>query len=419
MRDFNGVLPNGVGLYTCLNDRLDTFCLTLWTRRGAMHDDPGEVGLAHFLEHACFRAISEGMGGKLYETLYEHGLYFDAVTSDAYVRFEMSGPSSEFELGLDLLLRVLEPPVLSVEGMHRERLRIQAEIREGDAENSYDQFARARVWRGTPLARTIEGSINAADRVGFGALALEHALWFGRGGFFFAAAGNVPDVEQLAARLSALRPGEAHPVEAPDTPPDFFRRDAAVHDDSQRAPHLCFHFDVDCARCGPLALNLAQEYLLGDNGALYLALSEDTGLAYAIDGYLQYYGNVAGLAFDFSVEPARVQEGVRAAVDALNRAKELPDGAARTYLRGFAAMERKRLDDPESLAYDWGFENGILELGWADAGSRIDAYAAVTPEALRQVFRAACVPGCATLCALGSPRRVRPEALRKILLELA
>ena len=343
MSDFNGILPNGVGLYTCLNANLNGFCLTLWTRRGAMHDAEGEAGLAHFLEHAVFRAISERMDGRLYEVLYEHGLRFDAVTSDAYVRFEMSGPSCEFDLGLELLLRVLEPPVLSVEGMQRERLRVQAEIREGDAENSYDQFARARVWRGTPLARTIEGSVNAANRVGFDALNREHAAWFSRGCFFFAAAGNVPDPQRLVARLSALEPGEVQPVETPIIPPDFFRRDAAVHADAQRTPHLCFHFDVDCARCDPLALNLAQEYLLGDNGVLYLALSEDTGLAYGIDGYLQYCGDVAGLAFDFPVEPRRVEEAVRAAVDALNRAKDLPDAQAHAFLRGFAAMERQRL----------------------------------------------------------------------------
>ena len=76
------------------------------------------------------------------------------------------------------------------------------------------------------------------------------------------------------------------------------------------------------------------------------------------------------------------------------------------------------LDDPESAACDWGFENGILGLGWTDPAERIDAYGAVTPEALRRVFSAVCVPSCATLCALGSPRRVKPEALRRILLEL-
>ena len=42
----------------------------------------------------------------------------------------------------------------------------------------------------------------------------------------------------------------------------------------------------------------------------------------------------------------------------------------------------------------------------------------VEPEALRGLFRAVFTPDNATLCALGSPRRVRPEVLRAILLKL-
>ena len=417
-RNFNGSLPNGVELYTCLNPDLKTFCLALWVRRGAMHDGFDEVGLAHFLEHATFRAISEGMGGGLYRTLYERGLDFDACTFDAYVRFEMRGPTEAFALGLDILLKVLEPPALSVEGMHRERLRIQAEIRENDSENSYDQFLRARVWRGTPLCRTIEGSVNAANRVSFDMLRREHAAWFGRGGFFFSCAGNVPDLDRLKARLSEIHPGAPVKAPVPAVPEGFFHRDAAVHWDAQRAPHLIFGFDVDASHFSPVPLNLMQDWLLSDNGALYLALSEDTGLAYGIDGYLQHCGGVAGLSFDFSVEPRRIEEAVAQVVDALNRAKALDDDALLAHRRGFVSVERQRLDDPSAAAFDWGFENGMLGCGWEDAEQRFAAYDAVSSEALREVFRAVFTPDNATLCALGSPRRVREEALRKILLRL-
>ena len=204
----------------------------------------------------------------------------------------------------------------------------------------------------------------------------------------------------------------------PALPEAFFRRDAAVHADAQRASHLCFCFDVDAASFPPAALALAQDYLLGDNGALYMALSEDTGLAYGIDGYLQYCGGVAGLSFDFGVEPARIEEGVAAVVAALNAAKSLPDAELLALRRGMLSLERQRMDDPSGMACDWGFENGILNCGWQDARERLDAFTAVEPEALRGLFRAVFTPDNATLCALGSPRRVRPEVLRAILLKL-
>ena len=92
--DFNGKLENGVELYTSLNPALRGFCLSLWVRRGSMHDE--HHGLAHMLEHVTFRCISERMGGRLYETLARLGLDFDASTFTGYVRFEMSGPVERF-----------------------------------------------------------------------------------------------------------------------------------------------------------------------------------------------------------------------------------------------------------------------------------------------------------------------------------
>ena len=82
--DFNGKLENGVELYTSLNPALRGFCLSLWVRRGSMHDE--HHGLAHMLEHVTFRCISERMGGRLYETLAGLGLDFDAI-SEAFAPY--------------------------------------------------------------------------------------------------------------------------------------------------------------------------------------------------------------------------------------------------------------------------------------------------------------------------------------------
>ena len=123
--DFNGKLENGVELYTSLNPALRGFCLSLWVRRGSMHDE--HHGLAHMLEHVTFRCISERMGGRLYETLARLGLDFDASTFTGYVRFEMSGPVERFREGLDILMMALDPPELSVAGLQMERLRVMTQ----------------------------------------------------------------------------------------------------------------------------------------------------------------------------------------------------------------------------------------------------------------------------------------------------
>ena len=418
MQNFNGALPNGVELYTCLNPKLTSFCLTLWVREGAMHDPPERHGLAHFLEHATFRAISERLDGRLYHHLRAEGLAFDACTSDSHVRFELSGPVAAFPAALRLLLWILEPPVVSVAGLQRERLRVQAEIRENAAEDATDYFARRRVWPGTPLCRTIEGTAASVNRMGFDALREAHARWFRRGNFFVSAAGSVPDMDGLVAALSALNPtagAPPTPFTAP-VPEGFLHREAAVCVDDRSFTHLTFAFDVDTASCTEAELTLMEEYLLGDSGALYLALSEDTGLTYAVDGYTQVHDNAGCLMFDFDVEPARAVEAVSATVAALNAAKHAPDAA--DFLRGYVSGERLRADTPQSMASCWGFDNGLRRNGFAAPEDRLAAYASVTPDRLRALLRETFTAGRCTLCAFGSPRRLREDALREPLFDL-
>lgn len=420
MTNFNGALPNGVELYTCLNPSLSTFCLALWVRQGALHNAPEQHGLAHLLEHASFRAVSEQLGGRLYSILRENGLSFDACTGDSHVRFEILGPSSAFDTALDLMLRVVEPPELSVGGLQLERLRVQAEIRENAAEDTTDHFIRGRVWPGTPLARTIEGTVASTNRMGFEALRAEHARWFRRGNFCFSAAGNIPDPDSLKARLASLGPlpGDAPADLTAPVPEGFMRRGAAVFTDDRSFTHLAFAFDVDTSACTEAELSMMEEYLLGDSGALYLALSEDTGLAYAIDGYTQVHSNVGCLLFDFDVEPARVDDAVRAALSALEAARDVGDAEASAFLSGCLSVERQRLDAPHSMACYWGFDNGLRRCGFRSAEDRLAEYAAVTPARLRQLFRETFTPARATLCAFGSPRRLRAVPLRDRLLSL-
>ena len=201
--------------------------------------------------------------------------------------------SEDFSLGLDILMMALEPPTLSLSGMNMERRRIQTEIREEDAPESADAFANGAVWRGTQLARSIAGTNHSTNLIGFDDLRAEHARWFSRGNFFFCATGNVPDPEALWERLSAVAPlGNAPVVEAAPVPPAFFHRDAAIEVQDRAYTWLRFCFDVDAARHSEAEMSCLLEYLLGDVGAMYLALSEDTGLVYDLNDYYERFSNI-------------------------------------------------------------------------------------------------------------------------------
>ena len=418
--DFNGTLNNGVELYTCLNPALRGFCLSLWIRRGSMHEPGDAHGLVHFLEHAVFRSISERMGGRLYAQLTARGLCFDASTFVNYVRFEMSGPAEAFQAGLDILMMALDPPALTLEGLNMERRRIKTEIREEDAAESSDAFANSMVWRGTQLARNIAGTAHSVNLIGLDSLRAEYARWFSRGNFFFCATGHVPDVPALLARVGGIAPGSAAPVvEAAPVPPGFFRRDARVIVQDRGYTWLRFCFDVDTSRHSEAAFMNLEEYLLGDVGRLYLALSEDTALVYDLNDDFERYANIGNLSFEFEVEPRRAGEAIDCVVAALNGAKEAGDDALEAAKQ--CGIYGDWLKEQAVCTFNniWGFDNGIRHGGFRSAEQRLEAYRAVTPEEMRQIAREAFRPENAVLCARGSRRRFDADGARQRLLRLA
>ena len=417
--DFNGTLENGVELYTCLNPNLSAFCLSLWVRRGSMHEPREAHGLAHFLEHAIFRSISERMGGQLYPTLRRLGLDFDASTYTGYVRFEISGLAGHFDAAADILLMALDVPTMSLEGMRLERLRVQTEIREEASEETADYFANSRVWRGTPLARSIAGTKHATNLIGFQALNEEHARWFSPGNFFFCLTGNAPDAAGFARRLAAIRvTGDAPVIERAPVPEGFFHRDAAVEVQDSAYPWLRFCFDVDTSRHSEMAHIILVDYLLGDLGRLYMELSEYTGLVYDLNDYFERFSNIGCLCFDFEVEPAQLLRAVDVVVDVLNDAKRVDAPDLLDFMAGGAKDDRIKEDYVCTFNNYWGYDNGLRHCGFHSADERRAAYAAVTPAEIAALAREVFTPDNAILCVRGNKRRIDVGAIHSRLLRL-
>lgn len=418
--NINGRLKNGVELYTCLNPNLRGFCLSVWIRQGSLHEPKEYHGLAHFLEHAIFRSISERMSHQLYPTLTRYNLCFDATTSEGLVRFEISGPSENIEVALEILLMVLIPPELCLEAMDMERRRIHAEILEDAEEETADFFAHSRVWRGTPMARTIVGTKSSVNRIGFEAVKAEHGRWFRRGNFFFCATGRVPDLAGLAARLEDLAvKDEASPEDrAVPAPEDFFQRNAAIFVEERDYSWLRFCFDVNMAHHSTWEQTLLCEWLFGNFGALYLALSENTGLVYGVDDYFERYDCLGNLCFGFEVDSRFRLQAIEATVKRLNEAKHEAEGILTEVRRAYIWELEQKYDQVCNMNAEWGRANGLDCGGFDSLASLEAAYRRIQPENLRQFAREIFVPDNLTLFLRGKKRGIHEDAIREKLLGL-
>lgn len=417
--NFNGQLPNGVELYTCENPNIGAFCLSLWVRRGSMHEPEECHGLAHFLEHAIFRSISERMGGGLYRRLAELGLCFDACTYVNFVRFEISGPPERLNDAADILMMALDAPELSLDGIALERGRVRREIWEERAEDSADYFANGVAWRGTRLARTIAGTAHSVSLIGFEVLKREHARWFSRGNFFFCATGRIGDAGYLRERLGALKIVSGPPVaQAAPVPERFHRRDAEIELQDGETAWVRFCFDVDAARYPEAVHMLMTEYLLGDLGRLYLSLSEDRALVYNLNDCYERFSNIGSLNFDYEIDKKHLMETLEVVAGELNAAKKMDAAAFEACRRCFIMDDRIKRDHVCTFDYLWGYDNGIKGCGFESAADRERAYLDVKVEAMREMAGEVFRPENLSLCLRANERHVDREGIRSILMRL-
>lgn len=419
--DINQTFENGVALYTGLCDNVHSFCLSLWVRRGSLHDPEKHYGLAHFLEHVVFRNISVRLDNQLYAMLGRMCLCFDGCTYSGYVRFEISGPSRYFEAAMDILLMTLLPIDVSIDQLDLERRRVKAEILENDDENTADYYAHSLVWKGTPLVHSIIGTPDALNRIGFDRLKQEHARWFSKGNFFFCATGNIPQMDQLVERLEAIVPFESDAVVSSvvPLPEGFFKRNAQIDVQDKDYTWLRFCFDLDTAHHRIEEYVLLREWLFGRSARFYMDLSENTGLVYGVDDCFEGYENIGSLCFDFEVAGKQCMPAIQAVVQLLNDIKHGGDETLINKQKAYIENMDIFREDPEYFNDLWGYDNGLKGCGYANIEACKAEYAAILPEQIYQLAREVFRPENLVLVVRGNKRRLCVDDMRKCLLLLS
>ena len=151
---------NGIELFTYRNEQQHGFFVSLFLRAGSMYEAEDERGITHFLEHVLVRNVNKLKDGKLYATLDEYGVEFNASTYSEMVQFYIAGATKNFFVATDIVRTLLSPLALTAGEIDTERRRIKAEIRESDDKNSLATFASSSVHENTSLAGSILGTNN-------------------------------------------------------------------------------------------------------------------------------------------------------------------------------------------------------------------------------------------------------------------
>lgn len=380
---------NGVNVYFYKNPALHGFYISLFVRAGVMYEDEKYSGITHFFEHAAIRNVNKLYGMNLYSMLDKYGIDFNASTFSEMVQFYVSGADRHFDIGAEIISKLLEPITLAKSEIDAERKRIKAEIRESDEKSSLASFTNKIVFDNTSLASSIVGTNASIDRVSAAALEKYRKDILTTENIFFYVTGSFTesDIKSLCEKIerAELLLGEKRDNTAP-VPNNFGKRDGEIHVKNADFALVRFTFDLDMSRYSIAEMDILYDILLsGYNSKLFVEMSENRGLFYDISGASERYKNIGTLHFSFEVKDKDIPESVAIVVDILNSLKENLLDDRECMKAEYVDNAYMLYDDSRELNFTFSYDNHIMGANYSSVEDRKNAYSSVTPSRIREI----------------------------------
>ncbi|MCB0272262.1 MAG: insulinase family protein [Bdellovibrionales bacterium] len=139
------VLPSGMTvLFEPMTD-VQTVSLDGWIKAGSAHEQRGEAGVAHFLEHMLFTASNQKSNVELLEAMQQVGGYANAFTTYDHTGFECVVPAKYGQKVFEWFEEIVLEPVFDEKQIEREKKVILSEFL--DDQDQLDIVFEERFWK--------------------------------------------------------------------------------------------------------------------------------------------------------------------------------------------------------------------------------------------------------------------------------
>ncbi|TRZ49346.1 insulinase family protein [bacterium] len=161
-------LDNGIRVVTYNMPQKQSVALGVWIKAGGRYETKENKGIAHFLEHMCFKGSKKYSCRKLKESIEGVGGSLNGFTSEELTCYLAKLPWRHFALALDVLCDMSINPVLAAEEIEKERAVILEEIKMyRDLPQSYvHDLLDELLWPAHPLGMSIVGYAESVAKTG-------------------------------------------------------------------------------------------------------------------------------------------------------------------------------------------------------------------------------------------------------------
>ncbi len=366
---------------------------------------------------------------QLYRELQKIGAQLNAYTYQNVLHFVITAAPRHFTRCTQLLTGLLAPLQAEKRDVLLERGRIQSEIREEEQEHSAQVLCDRAVFAGTPLARTIAGTIGGVRAIRLEDLQEKQHRIFTADNLFFYMTGNIPaeginilakEIEQYPVSREVCGRTNLCPI-----PEGFSARKKNFRwllpeQKSSALADVALSFDLDMTHYTMAEIDLLYAVLFfGELGRFKMKLSEETGLIYDFDPDCTLYPNLGVLSVGYSVSPSRLVSSAELCAQVFRSVKEqINREDLALILPEYEDNNVMMLDDPERLNWHMAYENHILHAGYGDILEQARAYRKITPERMMQIAQEVFTPShlvCVVRSSVGASEK---RQFRKYLLSM-
>lgn len=325
-------LPNGLRVVTAAMPHTRSVALSMYVGAGSRYETTGQAGLAHFLEHLCFKGTERyPTAAHISHTVDGIGGSINAATDRELTVFYCKVPDPYLDVAIDVLAELIRHPLLEATEFEKERRVVLEELAMvADSPNQQvDLLLDETLWPDQPLGRDVAGTNESV--LGLTRDMADDYLrqQYVPNNMVVSAAGALTHDSVMAKVAEALRdwprgvPGGWYPAVNSQSGP----RAAALFKKTEQA-------HISIAVRG-LTMQHPDRYVLsllsvilgeGMSSRLALELREARGLCYDVHSYPSYFQDAGALTIYAGVDPANSEEALCAILAELKRMREEPVG---------------------------------------------------------------------------------------------
>jgi predicted Zn-dependent peptidase len=351
------VLPSGPRVISARLPAARSVSIAAYVLAGSRLETPGQVGVAHFMEHLTFKGTAAYPTTRLISEAIEGvGGSFNAATDRESTVYWVRVPGREVARAMDVVGELIVRPRLEARDIESERAVIIEEIRSylDDPAEYCQMLFQAAMFGDGALGREIcgeEADINALPEAAI------HDFWretYRPANTVVSVVGDLGHDEATSLTAAAFGTGNGTIPRAEPAPPLPAGQRARFGKRDTSQAQLCLGVP-GLPRDHPDSWTLAVlNTVLGDgmSSRLFLSVREELGLAYDVSSGLVEYADAGAIEVSAGVDPAEMPAALGAILAEFVRLRDEPVGdaelgKAKRYLSGGLEL---RMDDTRHVA---------------------------------------------------------------------